>query len=160
MVALMKNISFDSGTVFIGREQVAFERRSLHGGYSVWVPREFVEDRGLVSNYTYLYSPGRSPLSIAIRFTPVSSAEDRRKMIQHHFSRGAGEANPLQALTEHIHYRDTLARGRDMSVYSLRFSVEADSGVLFGCFNCSGTDMDSWKPVALAMLEQICPDTK
>jgi hypothetical protein len=27
--------------------------------------------------------------------------------------------------------------------------------VLFGCFNCSGTDMDSWKPVALAMLEQI-----
>ncbi len=68
----MKNFSFDSGTVLIGREQVDFERRSLHGGYSVWVPREFVEDKGLVSNYTYLYgrAAARSASRSALRRYP------------------------------------------------------------------------------------------
>jgi hypothetical protein len=153
----MHTVSFDSGAVQVGGASVPFQKKSFQGKYSVWVPSGFVEDKSLVSNYTYLYSPESSPLSIAIRYTQVSSPGDRAKMIQHHFSRGSGEGTAPTALGGAVFYRDTLAKGKDMSVYSLRFSVEVPGGVLFGCFTCSGTEQEGWKPVVLAMLANVEP---
>lgn len=150
----MNRINPETGTAKIGQNSVTFEQRTFQGKYSIWVPREFLEDKSLISNYTYLYSQDNSPLSIAIRYTPVSSVEDRKKMVSHHFSRG-GDGSPPSSLSSRVFYRDTLAKGREMSVYSLRFSVEVDDGLLFGCFNCAGGDLEDWKPIVLEMLDGV-----
>ena len=151
----MSRIDFNNG-VSIGIESVDFERQQLHDRYSIWIPSEFVKDAAMLSNYTYWYSRENSPLSIAIRYTQVSSGDDRKKMISHYFSRGGG-SQPVQA-ENLVSYRDTIAKGQQMSVYSLRFSIEVDNGVLFGCFNCAGDDVENWKPIVIAMLEAVVKD--
>jgi len=151
----MNKINFASG-VSIGSKTVGFEKQKLHDRYFMWIPDEFTKDSAILSNYTYWYSREESPLSIAVRYTSVTSAGDRKKMISHYFSRGC-EAQPVQA-TNLVSYRDTLLNSSQMSVYSLRFSVEMSDGVLFGCFNCAGNDMDSWKPVIIAMLGAVTTD--
>ena len=151
----MNKIDFEKSVVVRGKS-IDFEKQQLHDRYSIWVPSEFVKDAAMLSSYTYWYSREDSPLSIAIRHTKVSSDVDRKKMIAHYFSRG-GDAQPVQSVNG-VSYRDTLAKGLQMSVYSLRFAIEVENAVLFGCFNCAGDDMEAWKPVVVAMLEAVVAD--
>ena len=152
----MRNNGFSTETKRIKNKEVGFSRRVVQGGYSIYVPLDFYEDKNFVSNYTYLFSKDESPLSIAIRFTSVSSKSDRKKMIDHYFSQTInGQELPVDKLGENICLRESVTDGKYLSVYSLRFTIEVDDGVLFGCFNCSADSGGDWSGTVLEMLGSI-----
>lgn len=147
---------FKNGTANIGGKDVAFEQRAIRGDFLMYVPKSFAEDKSIVSNYSYLFSRDKSPLSIAVKYSPVTDAAARAKMIASYFS-NSPEAKFAETETAApgILFRETVTSSQYMGVYSLRFSVEAGDGMLFGCFNCSAKYKDDWKPTVLQMLQNV-----
>jgi hypothetical protein len=142
---------FKDGKAEVGGKATAFKRREIRGGYLMWLPESFCEDAAIVSNYSYFFSKDKSPLSIAVKFSPTTALADKAKMLESYFSqppKAAGE-------DERIHYRETVTLSQYMSVYSLRFSKDAGEGMLFGCFNCSADYSSDWKPVVLEILRSV-----
>jgi hypothetical protein len=155
-VILVENNNFLSGSIMIGGKEVPFAHRPIQGGYTMALPQSFFEDENLVSQYTYLFSKDKSPLSIAIKFTPVMEEESRQKKIRHYFSQ-AKDGQPPQKIEPGITYRETVTGGTYMSIYSLRFAVETAAGILFGCFNCAADYREDWQTCVLQMLQSIAP---
>lgn len=152
----MANDFFKNGTANVGGKDIAFEKREIRGGFSMYVPRSFSEDKSLVSNYSYLFSKDKSPLSVAVKFSSVTAGVDREKMIANYFSHSPeSKLSGTESAGDGILYRETIASSDYMSVYSLRFSAEVEGGVLFGCFNCSDKYRNDWKPIVLQMLCNI-----
>lgn len=147
---------FISGTANVGGKEVEFDKRGIRGGFMMYVPKSFSEDKTIVSNYSYLFSKDKSPLSIAVKFSPITPAVDRERMIESYFS-GSPEAKLAETETAEkgIFYRETVTKSEYMNVYSLRFSVDVEGGVLFGCFNCAADYRDDWKTTVLEMLWNI-----
>jgi hypothetical protein len=118
------------------------------------LPASFFEDENLVSRYTYLFSRDKSPLSIAIKFTPVTEEESRQRKIRHYFSQSK-DSEPPQTMEPGITYRETVTGGTHMSIYSLRFAVQTPDGILFGCFNCASDYRQDWQDCVLGMLQSV-----
>lgn len=149
---------FDAGFANVGGKDVAFEKRLIRGDFLMYVPKSFCEDKAIVSNYSYLFNKEKSPLSIAIKYSPITELVDREKMIASYFSHSAqSKLTEAETAGKGIIYRETVTSSQYMSVYSLRFSVEESGGMLFGCFNCAAKYKDDWKPVVLQMLCNIEP---
>lgn len=140
---------FKDGTANVGGKPVAFQRQPVRGGYLLWLPESFCEDAAIVSNYSYYFSKDKSPLSIAVKFSPITALADKTKLLESYFAQP-----PVQA-EEGLHYRETVTLSQYMSVYSLRFSKDAGEGMLFGCFNCSADYSEDWKPVILESLRNV-----
>jgi hypothetical protein len=153
-VILVKNSELLSAPVMIGNKEVPFARRPIQGGYTMYLPESFFEDENLVSQYTYLFSKDKSPLSIAIKFTPTQEEESRQKKIKHYFSQSK-DSQPPQKIEPGITYRETVTGGTYMSIYSLRFAVETIDGILFGCFNCAADYREDWQDCVLRMLQSV-----
>lgn len=152
----MENNYFARGTIPIGGHELSFVRRPIQGNYSMMVPEDFLADKNLVSNYTYLFSKDKSPLSIAIKFTPVDNTVEKRRKTEHYFGQSKGERlDPVETMEPGITYRETITGGTFLSIYSLRFAVETADGVLFGCFNSSADYKDDWRECVLAMLRSV-----
>lgn len=150
------NDYFKSGTAKVGGKDVAFEKRQIRGDFMMYVPKSFFEDKSIVSNYSYLFSKDKSPLSVAVKYSPIKAESDRKKMVDNYFNRSPEvKLKETETAKEGIMYRETVTSSQYMSVYSLRFSVEAGDGILFGCFNCAADYKDDWKPVVLEMLQNI-----
>lgn len=143
---------FAGGTAKVGHKEVAFTPRVIRGRFQMYVPAGFVEDENLVSNYTYLFSKDKSPLSIAIKYSAASSREDKVRQISHYFNQAMETLDSAQTAIGGLHYREKVTESKYLSVYSLRFAVEVEGGLLFGCFNCSASYKDDWRPVVLEML--------
>lgn len=144
------------GTADVGGKEVEFEKRVIRGGFTMYIPKSFSEDKTIVSNYSYLFSKDKSPLSIAVKFSPLTPAVSRERMIKNYFS-GSPEARLSETETDEkdILYRETVTKGEYMSVYSLRFSVDVEGGILFGCFNCAAEYSGDWKTPVIEMLRNI-----
>ena len=140
---------FHDGRAIVGGKEMAFAARKVRGGYLMWLPESFREDAAIVSNYSYFYSKDKSPLSIAVKFSPATALADKSKMLESYF------AQPPEQEDGDIHYRETVTLSQYMSVYSLRFSKDAGEGMLFGCFNCSADYSAEWKPVVLEILKNV-----
>lgn len=152
------NNFFDRGTAIVGGKTLVFEKRLIRGGFLMYVPQSFSEDKSIVSTYSYWFSEDKSPLSIAIKYSPVTEHADREKMIAHYFSSSPDSRYTATQLAEDgLIYRETVTESRFLSVYSLRFSLTAGEGILFGCFNCAAAYKDDWKPVILQALQNIEP---
>lgn len=147
---------FSLGAANIGGKMVAFEKRGIRGGFTMYIPKNFSEDKAIVSNYSYLFSRDKSPLSIAVKFSPLTPAVNRERMIESYFS-GSPEAKFAETETAEngILYRETVTKSEYMNVYSLRFSVDVEGGILFGCFNCAADYRDDWKITVIEMLRNI-----
>jgi hypothetical protein len=141
---------FAGGAVRIGEKSVPFTRRDIQGRFLLYAPEEFAEDRNVASQYTYLFSRDKSPLSIAIKFSQITERESAQKMIRNYFSGTA-----IDKLEPGVSYRETVSGGKLLSVYSMRFAVEAEGGVLFGCFNSDADYKDDWRETVLEMLMNI-----
>jgi hypothetical protein len=115
------------------------------------VPVDFAEDKNLVSNYTYLFSQDQSPLSIAIKHTPVANEAEKERQIGVYFSKAPDVLTDC-TYGATVYHRETVTDSKYLSIYSLRFAVEVADGLLFGCFNCATADKDDWQPVVLKML--------
>lgn len=146
---------FENDKAMVGGKEVAFSRRVVRERYSMYVPASFSEDTNLVSNYTYLFSKDKSPLSIAIKFTPSESQAENDKLITRYFSQATETLTSETWASGNIVYRETVTSNQYFSIYSLRFSVEVEGGLLFGCFNCSADYKDDWHTVVLQMLQSI-----
>lgn len=152
----MKTDFFSSGTVNVGGKDLAFRQQEVQGRFALYVPADFFVDKNLVSQYTYLFSQDKSPLSIAVKFTKISQGAERTKMISNYFSQTKRpDPDPITELEPGAYYRESVTSGKLLSVYSLRFSIEAEDGVLFGCFNCSADYKGDWRPVILEMLHNV-----
>lgn len=152
------NDFFKNGTANIGGKDVAFEQRPVRGNFMMYIPASFSEDKSIVSNYSYLFSKDKSPLSIAIKYSPITAVADRQKLIDNYFSHSVeAKLSETETAGEGILYRETITSSQYLSVYSLRFSVETEGGMLFGCFNCSAKYKDDWKPAVIEMLRNITP---
>jgi hypothetical protein len=147
-------MSIQTETIPVGSTETQFSERVVRGSFRMLVPVDFAEDKSLVSNYTYLYSPEQSPLSMAIKYTTAASLEDRERQIAVYF----GKAADVQADREYdspVLYRETVTDSQYLSIYSLRFAVEEADGLLLGCFNCATAAKDDWRPIVLKMLGTI-----
>lgn len=152
----LMNKFFEKGSAKVGEKDVAFEKRKIRGNFTMYIPASFSEDKTIVSNYSYLFSKDKSPLSIAIKYSPFTAAVDRDRMIDSYFSRShETRFAETEDTGEGILYRETVTSSEYMSVYSLRFSVDVKDGVLFGCFNCAADYKNDWKPVVIEMLKNI-----
>lgn len=147
--------SFQSGRAVVGSKEREFTKRTVAGRFTLYVPVDFSQDPKLVSNYTYLFSRDQSPLGIAVKFSPAESESDVLRLGGHYFGQPAEALDQIEGRWGRILYRDMVVGGEQISIYSLRFSVEAPGGLLFGCFNCLADAKDAWKPVVLAMLQEI-----
>lgn len=147
---------FSMGTANIGGKEVKFKKRDIRGGFRMYVPESFSEDKTIVSNYSYLFSKDKSPLSIAVKFSPLTPAVDRDRMIESYFS-GSPESRfaDTEIAQKGLLYRETVTKSDYMNVYSLRFSVDVEGGILFGCFNCAAEYHESWKTTVIEMLLNI-----
>lgn len=149
---------FANGTAKVGAKELEFSKRLIRQRFQMYVPTDFSEDQNLVSNYTYLFSRDKSPLSIAIKFSPARDEKEKEKLIAHYFSQ------PVDTLESDdsgaVYYRETVTSGQQFGIYSLRFSVEVDGGLLFGCFNCAADYREDWRPVVLEMLRAVEPAEK
>lgn len=147
---------FSMGTANVGGKSVEFEKRVIRGGFTMYIPKSFSEDASIVSNYSYLFSKNKSPLSIAIKFSPLTPAVDRKRMIESYFN-GSPESKFADTETSEsgILYRETVTESDYMNVYSLRFSVDVEGGILFGCFNCAASYRDDWKSTVIEMLLNV-----
>lgn len=155
----MHNNYFENGTARLGDKEIPFEKRPIQGGFTMYVPTSFFQDKNIVSNYTYLFSKDKSPLSIAIKFSAVAAGKERDKMISHYFSQSADAEVEIARIPEcGILYRETVADSKFLSVYSLRFCIEVETGLLCGCFNSAAQYKDDWKLVVLQMLQNIAKD--
>lgn len=143
------NEFFDGATEIIGGKELKFTKREVRGGYMMYLPEEFCEDAAIVSNYSYFFSRDKSPLSIAVKYSPTTALADKDKLLLSYFSQ------PPEKTGENVSFRETVTLSQYMSVYSLRFSVDAGEGMLLGCFNCSAGYKDDWKPVVLKILQQV-----
>jgi hypothetical protein len=114
----------------------------------MWLPESFCEDAAIVSNYSYFYSKDKSPLSIAVKFSPLTALADKTKMLESYF-------NQPPVHESGVYYRETVTLSQYTSVYSLRFARDAGEGMLFGCFNCSADYSEDWKPVVLEILKSV-----
>ncbi|MDL2233362.1 hypothetical protein LJC63_07255 [Ruminococcaceae bacterium OttesenSCG-928-L11] len=123
----------------------------------MYIPGKFFEDKNIATKYTYFFSRERSPLSIAIKFTPLQAAEAREKMIANYFATGGSDDTAL-CREEELFYRESVTSGKTLSIYSLRFALESVDGVLFGCFNCPADIRDEWRAPVLEMLRTIAPE--
>jgi hypothetical protein len=139
---------FKDGAAQVGGKAIAFARREVRGGYLMWLPESFCEDAAIVSNYSYFYSKEKSPLSIAVKFSPLTALADKSKMLESYFSQPPEHEDGVR-------YRETVTLSQYMSVYSLRFAKDAGEGMLFGCFNCSADYSEDWKPVVLEILKNV-----
>lgn len=137
------------GTATVGGKAMAFAKRKVRGGYLMWLPESFCEDAAIVLNYSYFFSKDKSPLSIAVKFSPTTALADKAKMLESYF------AQPPEQADDGIHYRETVTLSQYMSVYSLRFSKDVGEGLLFGCFSCSAGYSADWKPVVLEILKSV-----
>ncbi len=151
----MDNLYFQNGTAMVGGREIPFSQREIQNKFRIWIPQSFNEDSNMEYRYTYLSNSSKSPLGIALRFTPVSSGELKEKMILNYF----GHTHDCITLTgckdSQVVYRETENAGSYMSIYSMRFAVDIADGVLFGCFNCSSDFEGDWKEPVLQMLCQI-----
>jgi hypothetical protein len=132
----------------VGGKDITFARREVRGGYLMWLPESFCEDAAIVSNYSYFYSKDKSPLSIAVKFSPQTALADKTKMLESYFNQPPEHEGG-------VYYRETVTLSQYMSVYSLRFAKDAGEGMLFGCFNCSADYSEDWKPVVLEILKNV-----
>lgn len=150
------NDYFKNGTSTVGGKEVEFEKRVIRGDFLMYVPKSFVEDKSIVSHYSYLFSKDKSPLSIAVKYSPSTDEAERQKMIENYFSSSPeAKFSETESASPGVFFRETVTSSQYMSVYSLRFSVEVREGMLFGCFNCSAKYRDDWKPTVLQMLQNV-----
>ena len=151
----MNAASFTKGTATVGHKEIAFAPRMIRDRFRMYVPTEFADDKNLVSNYTYLFSKDKSPLSIAIKYSTAAAQEDKEKQIGIYFNQAVNTLERKDNGSGGVFYRETVTESKYLSVYSLRFAVDTGSGLLFGCFNCSASYKDDWQPVVLEMLLNI-----
>lgn len=142
--------------VVIGEKKVVLEPRVIRDRFVMLVPSGFQEDSNLVSNYTYLFSKNKSPLSIAIKYSPVASEQDIERQISLYFSQSPDSLSSFPGKYGKIYYRETVTESSYIGIYSLRFAVSVPDGLLFGCFNCSGAYRSDWSPIVIRMLQNIC----
>lgn len=143
------------GVYKVGERDVPFKQVKIQERFRMYVPESFAEEENLSYRYTFFSNRGKSPLSVAVRFAPVSSREAQDKMIGNYF----GEDQPVVlengGFVRRIYYREAISPGMYMSIFMLRFAVEIDEGVLLGCFNCSALYREDWRDAVLAMLGGI-----
>jgi len=141
------------GHATVGDKDVAFKSVVLQKKFRMYLPISFQEDTNLAYRYSYYANRSKSPLGIAIRFAPVEEQTAKAKMIANYFG---GNSN-WEAMPDHpeISYRESVNSGNFLSIYTLRFAVGKDSGILFGCFNCDDAFKEDWRDVVLSMLAGI-----
>jgi hypothetical protein len=142
---------FKDSSVAVGGRAVPFKLRPVRGGLMMYLPESFLEDDAVVANYSYFYSKDKSPLGIAVKYSGKSAVADKARMLESYFSA------PPEKAGEGVFYRETVTNSQYMSVYSLRFAVDAGGGLLLGCFNCQASYRDDWKPVVLEILNNLDP---
>lgn len=142
----------------VGKRQIPLTRITVQKQFQMDMPESFREDRSMAYRYSYFANRDKSPLGIAIRFSAVAEQASRDKMIVNYFGGTAGltdAENADGAEGYRVLYRESVNGGSFLSIYTLRFVIEVDDGLLFGCFNCAAAYQQDWKDAVLKMLHSI-----
>ena len=150
-----ENCLLDHGHSVICGEPVPFERRVIHQRYHLFVPYNFTEDQTIRHNYTYLYNQSKTPLSIAVKASPVATEADRAKQIGVYFNQSHDSLDRFEGMAGTVFLRDMVTKSDYLSIYTLRFAVATMDHILFGCFNCSAVEREDWRKAVISMLQSI-----
>lgn len=144
---------FANGSAPIGGKEIPFEKRLVLNRFYLYVPHSFQEDRGIISNYCYMYSVDKSPLGIALKYTQGLSALKRQKLAVNFLAKEA--AKGVDTAGENVLYGESQTLGVFADIYSLRFIINMENGVVTGCFNCEAAYASHWKEAVLQALQGV-----
>lgn len=150
----MSSALFQESRITIGEKEVPFRQILLQKKFRMYLPESFEEDKNLAYRYSYFSNRGKSPLGIAIRYAQVGEETAKRKMIANYFG-GDDNRQSLPYPGGRILVRESVNSGTFLSIYTMRFAVEVEGGVLFGCFNCDAFFKEDWREAVIAMLSSI-----
>lgn len=111
-----------------------------------------------------IYTDESTTINLTFNMTTHDLTESQLEEFQFALMDMLGKAQPTANFLENeikeIHekpfgYIEVITPTIDSNVYNLMFSTSINGKALMGTFNCLEEDMDTWRPVAKAILETI-----